>query len=308
MALLNVKGAVYVHDPEIVKENGVYYRFCTGNGIPVAKSRDLFNWEECEPVFKTNPLWTSKAIPGSNSLWAPDITWHNGDSKDEEGEWRLYYSVSTFGSQKSAIGLCVNKTLDSSSPDFCWKDLGCVIQSDNTCNYNAIDPAVFSDKTGNDFLLFGSFWGGLMAVPLTPQGFVVKDAAVKNIATRHMEPNAVEGGYIFYHQNYYYLFASYDFCCRGTASSYHIVCGRSENPLGPYTDMFGKSFLDGGGDTLRDSFSFERWAGPGHNSFFKDDDGKIYLVYHAYDRTDDGKSVLQIEEMNFEEGFPVLKD
>ena len=302
MALLDVKGSVNVHDPEIVKENGVYYRFSTGQGIAVAKSVDLRAWEDCQPVFKENPLWTSKAIPGSTWFWAPDISFH-------DGEWRLYYSVSTFGSQKSAIGLCVNKTLDQTSPDFGWKDLGCVLQSDQTCAYNAIDPAVFSDFDGEeDYLLFGSFWGGLFAVPLTKEGFVVKDAPVTNIATRNTQPNPVEGGFVFKHQNFYYLFASYDFCCRGTASTYHIVCGRSQKPLGPYLDMFGKPFLEGGGDTLRDSFSFDRWAGPGHNSVFKDDDGKIYLVYHAYDRSDDGKSVLQIEELFFEDGFPSVKE
>ena len=305
MALLNVGGAVHVHDPEIVKENGIYYRFCTGQGIAMAKSEDLITWEDCQPVFKENPVWTGKAIPGSTWFWAPDITFHK--NADGSGEWRLYYSVSTFGSQKSAIGLCVNKTLDPSSPDYCWQDLGCVLQSDENCAYNAIDPAVFSDGK-KDYLLFGSFWGGLFALPLTDQGFAVKDAPVTCIATRNMNPNPVEGGFIFYHEGFYYLFASYDFCCRGSASSYHIVCGRSENPLGPYTDIFGKSFLEGGGDTLRDSFSFDRWAGPGHNSVFKDDDGKIYLVYHAYDRNDDGKSCLQIEELFFDDGFPSVKD
>ena len=62
----------------------------------------------------------------------------------------------------------------------------------------------------------------------------------------------------------------------------------------------------GGGTTLRDSFSFERWAGPGHNSVFKDDDGKIYLVYHAYDRNDEGHSKLMLEEITFASDGRVL--
>lgn len=301
MALLKLNGFTQAHDPEIVKENGVYYRFSTGNLLPICKSTDLVNWEECGSVFSENPAWTAKAIPGSTSFWAPDVTFI-------DGEWRVYYSVSTFGSQKSAIGLVVNKTLDSSLPEYKWIDMGCVLQSDENCAYNAIDPAVIYDEKSFGHLLFGSFWGGLQMVPLTKEGFVVKDAKVVNIATRNTQPNPVEGGFIFKHKNYYYLFASYDFCCRGTASSYHIVCGRSENLYGPYYDSFGKSFLESGGDKLRDGFSYERWAGPGHNSIFKDDDGRIYLVYHAYDRENDGKPNLQIEEITFEDDWPEFID
>lgn len=300
MALLALSGFVQTHDATIVKENGVYYRVQTGMGIPVSVSKDLHHWDLLGKIFEENPLWTSRAIPGSTSLWAPEIVFRNG-------EWRVYYSVSTFGSQKSAIGLVVNKTLDPASPEYCWHDLGCVLQSDESCRYNAIDPAVISDEQGNDHLLFGSFWGGLQMVPLTKQGFVVKDAEVVNIASRRTEPNPVEGGFIIRKDGYYYLFASYDFCCRGTASTYHIVCGRSENLYGPYYDSIGESFLESGGDTLRDGFSFKKWAGPGHNSVFADDDGKYYLVYHAYDREDNGEPKLLIEELFFENGWPKVK-
>ena len=295
MALLELSGFVQTHDPVIKKENGIYYRFQTGKGIPVGISKDLKNWEYCTSVFAENPLWTSRAIPGSTDFWAPEVVYRNG-------EWRIYYSVSTFGSQKSAIGLAVNKTLDVSSPEYGWHDLGCVLQSDESCRYNAIDPAVIADENGNDRLLFGSFWGGLQMVPLTKEGFVVKDAPIVNIANRQTDPDPVEGGFIYRKDGLYYLFASYDFCCRGIASSYHIVYGVSENVEGPYYDRIGQSFLENGGDRLRDGFSYERWAGPGHNTVFFDDDGKTYLVYHAYDRQDDGKPKLQIEEIFITDG------
>ncbi len=290
---LELTGETRTHDPTIVKENGVYYRFQTGEGLPIHKSADLRHWEKCSSVFTATPDWTSRAIPGSSlHFWAPEIVKRNG-------EWRVYYSVSTFGSQKSAIGLAVTPTLNPESPDYCWKDLGSVLQSDETCRYNAIDPCVVCEN-GEDYLLFGSFWGGLFLTKLTTQGFVAKDSEVKNVATRQLaKDNAIEGGFLLHKGDFWYLFASFDFCCRGTASTYKIVYGRSKSLSGDFVDKSGKPMTQGGGTLLRDGSSFSRWAGTGHNSVLEDD-GKYYLVYHAYDREKNGESHLQIEEFTFD--------
>ena len=57
------------------------------------------------------------------------------------GCYHLYYAVSTFGSQVSAIGLATNPTLDPSSPNYHWTDQGPVITSTNGSPYNTIDPS-----------------------------------------------------------------------------------------------------------------------------------------------------------------------
>ncbi len=36
------------------------------------------------------------------------------------------------------------------------------------------------------------------------------------------------------HNDYYYLFLSFDYCCRGKESTYRIVVGRSKDIRGPY--------------------------------------------------------------------------
>lgn len=296
MGLLNLSVDVPAHDPVIVKENGVYYCYSTHGFFYT--SRDLLSWKYGGKVFENLPDWVRKDVPANDGkdYWAPEIVFR-------DGEWRLYYAVSTFGKNISAIGMASNKTLDPSSADYKWRDNGKVIASVESDNFNAIDPAVCADENGQDWLLFGSFWGGLVMFPLDEKGFVRKGSEPKFIASRQKfgekqpDPNPVEGGFIFPHKGHYYLFASHDFCCRGTASSYHIVLGISDEITGPYIDSDGVDMLYGGGTTLRDSFTFERWAGPGHNTVFKDDDGKIYLVYHAYDRTDDGRSKLMIEEI-----------
>lgn len=42
--------------------------------------------------------------------------------------------------------------------------------------------------------------------------------------------------------------------------------------------------------------SDKRWKGPGHNAILLDD-GQDYLVYHAYDALDNGRSALRIRPL-----------
>ncbi|MEC9017550.1 MAG: family 43 glycosylhydrolase, partial [Pseudomonadota bacterium] len=111
------------HDPVIIREGGIYHVFSTGHGkrlIETRTSTDLVHWKAGDPVFTALPAWASQAIPGSNGMWAPDISF-------VDGRYRLYYSVSTFGSNRSAIGLATSKTLDRASPDYGWRDEGMVV-------------------------------------------------------------------------------------------------------------------------------------------------------------------------------------
>src|SRR5690349_9789426 len=112
------------HDPVMIKQNDKYYLFTTGNGVSVFSSKDMKAWRKEMPVFTKVPEWVNKALPNyrGSSMWAPDISYHNG-------RYYLYYAVSAFGKNTSCIGLAVNKTLDSTSPDFKCEDMGKVIQS-----------------------------------------------------------------------------------------------------------------------------------------------------------------------------------
>ena len=99
---------VPTHDPVIAREGDTYRVFSTGHGerlIETRSSADLVHWSVGQPLFRELPQWAKKAVPGSNGMWAPDISFVNG-------RWRLYYSVSTFGSNRSAIGLFTSPTLD----------------------------------------------------------------------------------------------------------------------------------------------------------------------------------------------------
>jgi arabinan endo-1,5-alpha-L-arabinosidase len=145
------------HDPVIIREGDTYHVFSTGHGkrlIETRTSTDLVNWKAGDPVFTALPGWATQAIPGSNGMWAPDISFVNG-------RYRLYYSVSTFGSNRSAIGLATAKTLDRASPDYGWRDEGLVVLSSKEDDYNAIDPNFVIDREGRHWLTLGSFWTGI---------------------------------------------------------------------------------------------------------------------------------------------------
>ncbi len=112
-------GAVrHVHDPTIIQCDDYFYLFGTGKGIPVRRSVDLVHWEMAGRVFDSDaPEWALKEIPRADNTWAPDISYH-------DGLYYLYYAVSTFGKQRSCIGLAVNETLDASSRKYRWVDRG----------------------------------------------------------------------------------------------------------------------------------------------------------------------------------------
>ena len=61
---------------------------------------------------------------------------------------------------------------------------------------------------------------------------------------------SIEAPFIVRRGDYYYLFASYDMCCRGARSSYNIRVGRSEAVTGPYLDERGEVMTRGGGDVV----------------------------------------------------------
>jgi arabinan endo-1,5-alpha-L-arabinosidase len=117
-------------------------------------------------------------------------------------------------------------------------------------------------------------------------------------------PGAIEAPFMVEREGYYYLFASFDYCCRGESSSYYIVAGRSRRVTGPFTGQDGRSMMDGYGTLLlRGDRDFR---GPGHNAFLRDGEAD-YLVYHAYDAGRDGVATLRISPVTWTpDGWPTV--
>jgi arabinan endo-1,5-alpha-L-arabinosidase len=296
---LALSGAVGAHDPTIVLCEGKYYRFRSGFDIPMAVSKDLRAWASIGTAFDRGPAWTRADVPESTDYWAPEVVRLGG-------RYRMYYSVSSFGSNRSAIGLASNSTLDPSSPDYAWVDEGKVIESKPSDPYNCIDPCVAFDAEGVPWMGFGSFWSGIKLVKLDKGTGKLADptAAPLSIARRPDSVDAIEGSFILPKDGKYFLFVSFDFCCRGSRSDYNIRVGRSDSIAGPYLDREGKAMVEGGGSLLRESG--ERYKGPGHNSVLVVG-ADYYLVYHAYDARHGGLARCRIEPLKWdEEGWPYV--
>ncbi len=288
-----------VHDPCMIKGDGLYHVFCTsqmhdGRGlIHWRTSPDMLNWTYKGAVMPVFPQWVMDEIPDTRGAWAPDISYVNG-----QGQYLLYYCASLFGKNHSVIGLLTTPTLDTSHPDFGWKDEGLVVRSREGDHYNAIDPSHVVDADGRHWLSFGSFWSGLQLVELDPAtGKPKKAAKIKRIAGRS-QPGAIEAPFIFRRGDWYYLVAAYDFCCRGVDSSYYTCVGRSKTIDGPYVDDTGKKLTDGGGKVLLRAGEDDRFKGPGGASVFEEN-GDYFIVYHAYDAEKNGKPALRIQKLEW---------
>jgi arabinan endo-1,5-alpha-L-arabinosidase len=290
----------YAHDPSLIREGEYLYLFATGQGIPVQRTRDLKVWEYLPAVFSAIPAWMGREVPGfAGSMWAPDISLH-------AGTYYLYYSVSTFGSNRSCIGLATNTTLDPHSPAYNWVDAGKVIESiPDRDNWNAIDPAMSVDAEGQWYLAFGSFWDGIKMIAIDPRNAkALRDPPdIISLARRPgVRDDPIEAPFVYQRNGFYYLFVSFDFCCRGTRSDYKIAVGRSRLITGPYADEKGTSMNEGGGSIILESY--DDVHGPGHCSVLREGDRDL-LVHHMYDGKRGGAPVLQVRPITWSsDGWP----
>ena len=298
LARLGSRG-IRIHDPStIVKCGGEYWVFYTGRGVPSYHSKDLVNWQPGPRVFSNAPPWATEAVPGNRGVyyWAPDIIhWGN--------RYLLYYSISTFGKNTSAIGLAANPTLDPADPQFKWTDLGIVVQSAATNDFNTIDPGVTRDAEGKLWLVFGSYWSGIKLIQLDSETGkrVAPDSPMYSLAHH----GRIEASCIYHHDDYYYLFVNWGTCCQGTNSTYEILVGRSRTIVGPYLDKDGKDLLtDGGTVFLQTDGAF---VGPGHAGILAEGD-KYWFSCHFYDGTDRGLSKFAIRPLRWgADGWPALE-
>lgn len=289
-AFWSLSGDTLLHDPSIIKEGNTWYGFGTGlvdeNGIRVLRSDNGSNWYTAPTIFPSAPSWWGNYVPNyGKNQWAPDISYYNG-------RYWLYYSVSSFGSNTSLIGLLSTPSISSGQ----WRDDGLVIRSTSSNDYNAIDGDLVIDEEGNPWLSFGSFWSGIKLTRLD-KNTMKPTGTIYSIASR---PNkAVEAPHITYRNGYYYLFVSFDSCCQGVNSTYKMVVGRSTNIKGPYLDKNGISMMNGGG-TIFDAGN-NQWKGPGHSDIYNNN----IIVRHAYDALNNGIPTLLINDLYWDsQGWP----
>ncbi|KAI9321325.1 glycosyl hydrolase [Dichotomocladium elegans] len=282
-------GDYVCHDPSIIKEESTWFTFCTGDGIQVLYSNDGTTWARAAQIFLSELSWWNTYVPdhaGSIDVWAPDVQLYNGRV------W-MYYSISTFGSKVSAIGLASATSISAGS----WRDDGVIMTSTGSNDYNCIDPNLVLDKDGNPWLAFGSFWSGIKITKLDPSTMKPTGSIYSIAANPSTTDGAIEAPSIIYRDGYYYLFASIDYCCKGVNSTYKIVYSRATSITGPYYDKDGNDALQTSGTVL--DTGNDRWKGPGGEDVYDN-----VIVRHAYDATDNGTPKLLINDLSWSDGWP----
>jgi arabinan endo-1,5-alpha-L-arabinosidase len=298
-------GDTGIHDPTWIEVDSTQIAFGTGverapdgGAIRVKTSPDGITWTDKGTIGQGVPAWVEAAIGVvPPNLWAPHVF-------EREGIYYLYFAASRFGVNTSAIGLMTNEALDPLDPTEGWVDQGIVVTSSSTDNFNAIDAARIDTPDGRAWLAWGSWWDGIKMRELdSVSGKLLPDTdATHSLASRG--GGAIEAPSILRHQGRYYLFVSFDLCCRGNASTYKIMVGRADDVTGPYLDRDGRNMLEGGGTLVQAAAG--RMRGPGGQEAFATPEGDI-LVYHYYDLKAGGAPKLQISPISWsDDGWPTL--
>ncbi len=320
-------GLWMTHDPAAYydADSDMYYIYSTG--ALGKRSKDLIHYENIGKVVPEVPKeareWTN-----SDDIWAPDIV-------KVGKEYRLYCSNSSWGVQRSCIFLAV-----SDSPAGPFVPRGIVLKTDACLPVNGIDANIITDaKTGQMYMLYGSFWGGCYVLPLDASTGLAKNAAAREwkqdsdgtlshsleeivgtpVAARPAwQSGAIEGPYMIYHpgHDYYYLFVSYG----SLKSDYNIRVGRSKSILGPFVDAMGRNLIateDAANDVGELLMAGYQWndgvayMAPGHNSVLCDRNGDYFLVTHIREKNYTEEmmepSTMQVRKMYFSsDGWPYV--
>ncbi len=287
--------------------------------MPILKSADLVNWTYEGDVFTDAnfPSW----VEPTAGLFAPDIQFNNGT-------YYLYYTITdtkpaVSGAQNcngdSAIGVAT-----STSPTGPWVSVNTPVVEpryngaprefgERECNFFwTYDPEVNADESGQKYMFYGSYYGGIFARKLSDDYLTTDPASAVQITIA----NRYEGAEIVEYEGYYYMFVSAANCCNTAITGYSVFAGRSTSLLGPYVDREGVSLLAGRvGGTPVLSMNGNRWVGPGHNSVFQDFEGQYWTVYHAVDRFDPNyegavgftKRPVLLDPVDWIDGWPTVR-
>lgn len=331
---VNESAEVAVHDPSVFRDpaDGTYYAL--GSHFAVASSADLINWEQVasdndyaklygenvEPL-EDYPAWPTalketlelvKPNSDTKTTWAPDVEYY-------DGTYYMYYSLTSgFGSRNSAIGRVEsNRVMGPYSNNTIIVDS----MGGSGDDPNAIDPELFYDKDGGLWMVYGSFFGGIYIKELYNEGDqwgLPKEEGYGKRIWGTSRSN-MEGPFVFYNEDtgYYYLMTSHG----DLNTNYNMRVARSENPDGPYVDMFGNDVAGNreGGVKLAGNIvigSDNGYAAIGHNSVIKIEDepegsGDRYIVVthvrrQAGSGVTAGHNVYTFQLYFNEDGWPVM--
>ena len=345
---MNAEGDFYyteeqwvIHDPSsIVKIDDYLMIAVTGKAQEDGYDCGLETWyvfpgdDTLKPgqcLLTEKPQWIKEEVPTNDgAYWAPGFF----DNKT------LYYSVPSGSAMEEAEGStsCIGKlTAKGTPPNLVWEDHGtpitCTLEGENNIEEpepESIDPEIFTDEDGSVYLVYGGghIWitkidavsgeqkeGEWWSMDENKYFHVANGPNFHYDGSRVIDPEDgewIEAPFMYKREHYYYLFANWYSCCMGSESTYQIIVGRSESPLGPFKDKKGINLLDGGGEvflkTSRDLI------GPGHAGIFRytslaDGSLKEAFSFHYYPENEEPWATIKAFIIEWtDDGWPLLTD
>jgi xylan 1,4-beta-xylosidase len=277
-------------DPSVIRVGDTYWATTTsGTWEPefsLFRSRDLLHWEISGAVFQKRPEWAER------DFWAPEIS-------TDRGRFFVYYTA-----RKKKGPLCV-AVATASAVSGPYIDHGPLVCQ----SIGSIDAMAVTDGRGARYLVWKEDGNSrneptpLWAQRLSDDGLKLLGRKVELIRNdpRSWEGGVVEGAFILQRGDWFYLFYSGNACC-GRRCNYALGVARSRNVLGPYEKYSANPILA----------ENETWQCPGHGSIVTDAEGRDFLLYHAYRKSESaffiGRETLLDQVSWGADGWPKINE
>ena len=295
-------------DPHVINVDGTYYAYATtggGKNLQASMSEDLVEWEMLVDPLPELASWSGLTPLFSDAphkaTWAPAAA-------QMDDRFVLYYTTPALemerpdGRPSQCIGVAVADDPtgpfvdESEAPIVCQADLG-----------GSIDSTYFLDEDGSQYLVWkndGNCCGietRFYIQELSPNGLeLLGEPTDMGVANDTMwERNVIEAPTLIARDGTYYLFFSgNDFA----SAAYAVGYATAEDVLGPYEDAEENPIV-----------ATERPAGgPGHQSVVEDEDGDLWITYHAWDVShigyqNGGRRAMWIDRLIIEDGTATVE-
>ncbi|MBR5538402.1 MAG: family 43 glycosylhydrolase [Clostridia bacterium] len=264
-------------DPFILKDDGTYYLYVTGDnlGYRVYSSKNLVEWTAHGHCLVKDDVYLDPDSKYENLFWAPEVIKY-------EGKYYMAYTAQ----HRVGIAVADNPLGPFKSPEGSKYLLP---------YYNNIDGNFFLDDDGKMYLYYvtqqatrvddyvskagNNIWG----CELDMNTLTIKSDTVKLLQQWDETTEAVsklnEGPFMIKHNGKYYLTFSAD---KYYMTSYSVNYAVSDSPLGEFKRDFNNPVLKCDDLDYADADNPHLY-GPGHHSFVEAPNGKdMLIVYHAH--------------------------
>jgi hypothetical protein len=249
-------------DPFVLTVGDEYLAFATNSAagdIQIIQSSDLTNWTTVGDALPHLPAWAK-----AGAVWGPSVL-QRGNT------WVLYYSAvyAPTGEQ------CISEAV-ASQPQGPYVDSSTEPMECQTALGGSMDPSPFVAADGTPYLTWKSQGANGLAATLwsqqlTPAGTSLVAGAPSPLLapSQSWEGGIVEGPDMVVSGGQYLLFYSAN---TWETASYAIGVTTCSGPLGPCAASAGSPLLA----------SQSGFSGPGGPSVFADDQGQLWLAFHAW--------------------------